>query len=204
MVFSQFYLGNLKATEQFGWNIGQIVQGQTLIALCGNIGSGKTTLVQAIAKGLQVEELVTSPTFVMINEYYSGRLPLCHIDCYRFLDLSEQRQGSADLEDLSKQQAITFDFLSAQLNEILNTEAVVIIEWANIIANQFGQNLEDLSENGYLSLELMVDPNNDQARLAKLKAIGQKNQSTVKEQSVFRFSQDLCKMSKELLAEKML
>ncbi len=57
----QFYLGDLKSTERFGLNIGQIVQAQTLIALCGQLGSGKTTLVQAIAKGLRDQRIGNQP-----------------------------------------------------------------------------------------------------------------------------------------------
>ena len=183
IMLSQFYLSNLKSTEQFGWHIGQIVQAPTFIALGGEMGSGKTTLVQAIAKGLLVDELVTSPTFVMINEYHSGRLPLYHLDFYRLLDLPNS-------------QGIPFDLLSAQLDEISKTQAVVIIEWASIFADQFGQDLVNLSENGYLSLELRADPHNDQARLVKFKPVGQKDQS------VFRLADDLCKLSKELLEKK--
>ncbi len=119
----------------------------------------------------------------MINEYHSGRLPLYHLDFYRLLDLPTN-------------QRVTFDLLNAQLDEILQTEAVVIVEWADVIANQFGQDLGKLSENGCLSLELTVDPHNDQARLVKLESIGKKDQY------VFSLADDLCKLSKELLVEK--
>ncbi len=55
----------------------------TVILLFGNLGAGKTTFMQFLGKSLGVKEQITSPTFTLIDEYYSGRLPLYHIDLYR-------------------------------------------------------------------------------------------------------------------------
>ena len=60
-----------------------------VILLKGDLGAGKTTWTQGLAKGLGVIEEVTSPTFVIISEYHSGRLPLYHIDAYRLEDPAE-------------------------------------------------------------------------------------------------------------------
>jgi tRNA threonylcarbamoyladenosine biosynthesis protein TsaE len=55
----------------------------SVLLLDGDLGSGKTALVKLIAEGLGITEIISSPTFTLINEYYSGRLPLYHADLYR-------------------------------------------------------------------------------------------------------------------------
>ena len=69
--------------RKFGTLLGTILQPKTTILLSGDLGAGKTTLSQSIAKGLCVTERVSSPTFTIVKEYESGRLPLYHIDAYR-------------------------------------------------------------------------------------------------------------------------
>lgn len=184
---AKFYLANIDVTRTFGQNIGQIVEPETVIALSGQLGSGKTTLVQAIAKGLQVEELVVSPTFVMINEYHSGRLPLYHLDLYRFLDRSTSKEIQASNE-------LSISFLISQLEEILQTKAVVIIEWAQVLLEQFGLDLNNLCQSGYLSLALQADPGNDQSRMVAMTVTGKKDQ-----RCHILFS-NLCGLSKKFLS----
>ena len=60
-----------------------------IVALIGELGTGKTALTKSIAKGLGVEELITSPTFTIVQEYHDGRLPLYHFDVYRVNDEDE-------------------------------------------------------------------------------------------------------------------
>jgi tRNA threonylcarbamoyladenosine biosynthesis protein TsaE len=81
-------------TIRFGVQLGRQLFPGALIALSGELGSGKTCLVQGIARGLDVPEglYVTSPTYTLINEYH-GRLTLFHIDVYRL-------EGVPDLEDI--------------------------------------------------------------------------------------------------------
>lgn len=55
----------------------------TLLLLQGNLGSGKTTFTQAFGQALGIREPITSPTFILVQEYHGGRLPLFHCDCYR-------------------------------------------------------------------------------------------------------------------------
>ncbi|MGL5915774.1 MAG: tRNA (adenosine(37)-N6)-threonylcarbamoyltransferase complex ATPase subunit type 1 TsaE [Culicoidibacterales bacterium] len=77
---------NIQSVEQmqnFGYELGQQLLPQTTILLRGDLGAGKTTLSQAIARGLEIQERVSSPTFTIVKEYESGRLPLYHIDAYR-------------------------------------------------------------------------------------------------------------------------
>lgn len=77
------HLPSLAATQAFGHQLGRGLQPGAVILLSGDLGAGKTTLVQAIAQGLGIAEPVNSPTFVLLNEYLTGRSPLYHFDLYR-------------------------------------------------------------------------------------------------------------------------
>lgn len=71
-------------TETVGLGLGKAARPDDVIALWGELGSGKTTMVRGIARGLGIDEReVTSPTFVIVHEHEGGRLPLFHIDLYR-------------------------------------------------------------------------------------------------------------------------
>lgn len=81
-------LPNAEATRSLGVRLGKTLEAGSVILLQGELGSGKTTLVQGIGEGLGIAEAIDSPTFTLINEYLGGRLPLYHLDLYR-LDGSE-------------------------------------------------------------------------------------------------------------------
>lgn len=72
-----------QSTLQLGISLGKTLPAGAVILLEGDLGSGKTTLVQGIGRGLGISEPIVSPTFTLINEYTSGRLPLYHLDLYR-------------------------------------------------------------------------------------------------------------------------
>ena len=77
-------------TDRLGAKLAEVLPPGTVIALVGTLGAGKTRLVQAVASGLGVaEEDVTSPTFVLVNEYTTGRMPVYHFDAYRLRDEDE-------------------------------------------------------------------------------------------------------------------
>ena len=76
-------LADATATRSLGVSLGQFLPAGSVILLKGDLGSGKTTLVQGIGEGLGITEPVVSPTFTLINEYTEGRLPLYHFDLYR-------------------------------------------------------------------------------------------------------------------------
>ncbi|PIG93364.1 tRNA (adenosine(37)-N6)-threonylcarbamoyltransferase complex ATPase subunit type 1 TsaE [Gloeocapsopsis sp. IPPAS B-1203] len=78
-----FILTDTEATAHLGSLLGQHLKAGIVILLEGNLGTGKTTLVQGIGKGLGITESIVSPTFTLINEYTEGRLPLYHLDLYR-------------------------------------------------------------------------------------------------------------------------
>lgn len=84
------------------------------------MGAGKTTFVKGLAQGLGVKEVVQSPTFTMLNEYHSGRLPLYHLDLYR---LSESSQTQA--------RALA-DQLILELDEFILKKMVCVIEWSEL------------------------------------------------------------------------
>ena len=76
-------LPNRQATESLGYQLGCHCSTGTVLLLSGDLGSGKTTLVQGIGTGLGIQGPVSSPTFTLINEYPEARIPLYHIDLYR-------------------------------------------------------------------------------------------------------------------------
>ena len=104
-------------TRQLGRIIGRLIDQPLIIALIGDLGSGKTALVQGLAAGLEVpaEYYITSPTFTLINEY-PGRLPLYHADLYRL-------ETIGDLEDIG-------------LDELLYGQGVLAVEWADKLAEE--------------------------------------------------------------------
>ncbi|HEY9752984.1 MAG TPA: tRNA (adenosine(37)-N6)-threonylcarbamoyltransferase complex ATPase subunit type 1 TsaE, partial [Coleofasciculaceae cyanobacterium] len=79
-------------TRSLGKKLGQSLPTGTVILLNGGLGAGKTTLVQGLGAGLGISEPIDSPTFTLINEYESGRMPLYHLDLYRL-----DQAASADL-----------------------------------------------------------------------------------------------------------
>lgn len=101
-------------TFAIGKKLGEILREGDVVALIGELGSGKTTFTQGLADGLGIsgEYTVTSPTFNLINEY-PGRIFLFHMDVYRLSSVS-------DLDDLG------FD-------EYLNRKGVTVVEWAEKI-----------------------------------------------------------------------
>ncbi|TAE52738.1 MAG: tRNA (adenosine(37)-N6)-threonylcarbamoyltransferase complex ATPase subunit type 1 TsaE [Nostocales cyanobacterium] len=77
------FLPDIQATQQLGITLGKNLTSGTVILLSGDLGAGKTTLVQGIGKGLGITDSILSPTFTLINEYTEGRIPLYHLDLYR-------------------------------------------------------------------------------------------------------------------------
>jgi tRNA threonylcarbamoyladenosine biosynthesis protein TsaE len=91
----ELFLADVAATKQFGYDLSTKLTTGTVLLLIGDLGSGKTSLVQGIAAGLEVTEAITSPTFTLINEYLAGRCPLYHLDLYR---LTPQEVAALHLE----------------------------------------------------------------------------------------------------------
>ncbi|MDJ0736076.1 MAG: tRNA (adenosine(37)-N6)-threonylcarbamoyltransferase complex ATPase subunit type 1 TsaE [Nostocaceae cyanobacterium] len=89
-------LANAEATGNLGIILGKLLDASSVILLSGDLGAGKTTLVQGIGTGLGITEGIVSPTFTLINEYTQGRIPLYHLDLYR---LEPQEVVALNLEN---------------------------------------------------------------------------------------------------------
>ena len=79
----EFITNSPTETENLGAALGAILPPGTILAYEGDLGAGKTAFTRGLAKGLGCTDMVTSPTYTIVNEYLSGRLPLFHFDMYR-------------------------------------------------------------------------------------------------------------------------
>ena len=79
----EFITNSAQETEQVGQALGARLQPGTVLAYEGDLGAGKTAFTRGLARGLGATEQVTSPTYTIVNEYLSGRIPLFHFDMYR-------------------------------------------------------------------------------------------------------------------------
>ena len=96
-------------TRAFGSLLAKVLEAGDVVLLEGDLGAGKSELTRGIAKGLQVTETVTSPTFTILNVYESGRIPLYHFDWYRLED-------SDELYDMG-------------MDEYLGGDGIAVVEW---------------------------------------------------------------------------
>ncbi len=101
-----------EATFEWGRALAENLQAGDVVALCGQLGAGKTQATKGIVAGLGSSAAVTSPTFTLVHEYSDGRLPIFHFDFYR-MD--------------SAQEVLTVGW-----DDILDEPGVVIIEWADL------------------------------------------------------------------------
>jgi tRNA threonylcarbamoyladenosine biosynthesis protein TsaE len=106
-------LPDTSATQMLGMDLGRDLTAGSVLLLTGDLGSGKTTLVQGLAQGMSIEDPIVSPTFTIINEYFSGRLPLYHLDLYRL--------SNAEVDDLH---------LESYWLGLETEPGIVAIEWA--------------------------------------------------------------------------
>ena len=81
-----------KETFDFGKKLGEAAKAGTVYTLIGDLGVGKTVFTQGLAKGLEIDEPISSPTFTIVQVYEEGRLPLYHFDVYRIGDVEEMEE----------------------------------------------------------------------------------------------------------------
>ena len=110
-----FYTNSPAETEALGFALGKILKPGTVIAYCGDLGAGKTAFTRGLARGLGCADLVTSPTYTIVNEYLGGRLPLFHFDMYRL-------RSADDLWDIGWE-------------DYLDRGGVCAVEWSENVAD---------------------------------------------------------------------
>lgn len=103
------YTSSDEETESFGERFVQQLKPGDVVALIGDLGAGKTSLVRGMAKGLSIKDLVSSPTFTLLNEY-RGTIPLYHFDVYRLAN-------SMEIEDLD-------------VEDYFYGNGICVVEWA--------------------------------------------------------------------------
>ena len=141
-----FILRDVSATELLARAFAENIGDRAVVALNGPLGVGKTRFVQELASALDIDDLVSSPTFTMLNEYHSGRLPLFHLDLYR---LSEGFGEAA------------VSMLDLELSEIFEGPHVVVIEWAELLASAQLEGANFLAGLDYLSANFAYEGEGD-------------------------------------------
>ena len=122
----EFITSAPEETEAVGQALGAVLKAGTVLAYTGDLGAGKTAFTRGLAKGLGATDRVTSPTYTIVNEYLSGRLPLFHFDMYRL--------GSSD------------ELWDIGWEDYLERGGVCAVEWS--------ENVDDAMENAiYIRIE---------------------------------------------------
>ncbi len=116
-------------TQALGIKLAKRLQPGDVIAYFGDLGAGKTALTRGIAQGLGITDIVTSPTYTIVNEYLTGRLPLFHFDMYRL--------GSSD------------ELFDIGWEDYLTRGGVCAVEWS--------ENVEDALQ-GAIRVTIEKDP----------------------------------------------
>ena len=140
---------SVQETKIFAKRLSKRFQNGQVIALYGDLGSGKTTFSQGIAKGLSIEQHVGSPTFKLVSEYVGEDLKLYHVDCYRLNSVDE------------------FLNLGGE-NLLLPDNGITLIEWANIIQELLPEDVIEV-----VFSRVKGEPNK---RLLKIRGIDKSNE----------------------------
>lgn len=122
----QYVTNSEEETEALGARLAESLEPGAVIAFTGDLGAGKTAFTRGIARGLGVQDRVTSPTFTIVNEYEGGRLPLFHFDMYRL--------GSSD------------ELFDIGWEDYLARGGVCAVEWS--------ENVSDALEEGTVSVDI--------------------------------------------------
>src|SRR5574344_1078093 len=137
----------LDETKELAEKFAQTVENKgAFVSLYGEIGAGKTAFVKLVAQALDVKEKVTSPSFVILNEYHSAIIPIYHFDLYRL-----ENVGIKTITD--------------ELREYSDGKKLTFVEWA-----EFSQ-----GELPFDRIEVNVTYDDDDSRIYTFKSIGQKN-----------------------------
>lgn len=141
MDIKEFISSSPEETFQIAKNFSERLKPGDIVALCGNLGTGKTIFVKGICAGLNAEQVPLSPTFSIINEY-NGIYKIFHFDFYRIKDISE-------LYDIGYE-------------DYFNDESICLIEWADLFP-------EILPENRFeVKIEFGIDETQRKITISKL------------------------------------
>lgn len=137
---------------QLGERLGRVAPPGTVLALVGDLGAGKTVLVQGLACGLGVTSVVASPTFVLLMLYETGRLPLVHADLYR-IGCAEEVEGLGLLECFESQGVVAVEWADRAMEVFPSDHLLVEISWVpgapegrRVVLQATGPRHEDLLE----------------------------------------------------------
>lgn len=133
----------LEDTKKLAQDFAGLIENGCFVNLYGEIGAGKTAFVKLVAEALGVTEKVTSPSFVILNEYHSAKLPVYHFDLYRL-----ENEGVKTIAD--------------ELREYSEGKNITFVEWA-----EFSQN-----EIPFNHLKINVTYNDDDARIYEFERSG--------------------------------
>lgn len=125
-------------TEALGCRLGRALTPGAVIAFTGDLGAGKTAFTRGLARGLEIPDRVTSPTFTIVNEYEGGRLPLFHFDMYRL--------GSSD------------ELFDIGWEDYLARGGVCAVEWS--------ENVDDALDEDTIRVDIRRGAADDQRRIA--------------------------------------
>lgn len=114
MIKRELIIKNENETRDFALNLAEELEAGNVLALIGDLGTGKTALTKYIAQGFGIRDSIVSPTFTIVREYTGGRLPLYHFDVYRLADSEEMFNIGAEEYFYEK-------------------GGVCVIEWADIV-----------------------------------------------------------------------
>ena len=136
----------LDDTKNLAQKFAKLMEDGCFVSLYGEIGAGKTAFVKLVADALNVKEKVTSPSFVILNEYHSGKLPVYHFDLYRL-----ENEGVSTILD--------------ELREYSEGRQLTFVEWA-----EFSQD-----EIPFDHLKINVTYSDDESRIYEIEGIGAKS-----------------------------
>ena len=134
---TDYMTNGAQETEELGFRLGQVLQPGTVITYTGDLGAGKTAFTRGLARGLEIPERVTSPTFTIVNEYEGGRLPLFHFDMYRL--------GSSD------------ELFDIGWEDYLARGGVCAVEWS--------ENVEDALEEDTIRIDIRRGEHDNQRQI---------------------------------------
>ena len=130
----EYITNSAQETEALGEKVGRSLMPGAVLAYTGDLGAGKTAFTRGLARGLEIPEQITSPTFTIVNEYEGGRLPLFHFDMYRL--------GSSD------------ELFDIGWEDYLARDGVCAVEWS--------ENVEDILDTDTIRVDIRRGESDDQ------------------------------------------